>query len=49
MNRFHKVVTLTFWATLGLVVAGGLVRQRVQGLVVPTGQHAGDVGYRQRN
>ena len=24
MNRFHKVVTLTFWATLGLVVAGGL-------------------------
>ena len=22
MNRFHKVATLTFWATLGLVVAG---------------------------
>jgi hypothetical protein len=26
MIRFNKVVTLTFWATLGLVVAGGLVR-----------------------
>ena len=35
MNRFHKVVTLTFWATLGLVVAGGLVRATGAGLGCP--------------
>ena len=35
MNRFHKVATLTFWATLGLVVAGGLVRATGAGLGCP--------------
>ena len=35
MKRFHKVVTLTFWATLGLVVAGGLVRATGAGLGCP--------------
>lgn len=35
MNRFYKVVTLTFWATLGLVVAGGLVRATGAGLGCP--------------
>ena len=35
MSRFHKVVTLTFWATLGLVVAGGLVRATGAGLGCP--------------
>ena len=35
MKRFHKVVTLTFWATLSLVVAGGLVRATGAGLGCP--------------
>jgi len=35
MKRFHKVVTLTFWATLVLVVAGGLVRATGAGLGCP--------------
>ena len=35
MKRFHKVVTLAFWATLGLVVAGGLVRATGAGLGCP--------------
>ena len=35
MNRFHKVATLTFWATLSLVVAGGLVRATGAGLGCP--------------
>ena len=35
MKSFHKVVMLTFWATLGLVVAGGLVRATGAGLGCP--------------
>ena len=35
MNRFHMVATLTFWATLSLVVAGGLVRATGAGLGCP--------------
>ena len=49
MNRFHKVATLTFWATLGLVVAGGLVRQRVPASAAPTGRLVGVAGYRRWN
>jgi heme a synthase len=35
MNRFHKFALLTFWATLSLVVAGGLVRATGAGLGCP--------------
>lgn len=35
MDRFHKVAAFTFWATLGLVVAGGLVRATGAGLGCP--------------
>ena len=43
MKRFHKVVTLTFWATLGLVVAGGLVRATGAGLGFPISGGLSDI------
>ena len=49
MKRFYKVVTLTFWATLGLVVAGGLVRATGAGLGCPDWPTCWGAGCHPRN